>query len=84
MNSVTKGARRIRAQIFQRSALDDSAFVHQHDLVAEVGGFREVVSDEDGRLLQPRENFLQVFLQRGADQRIERAERFVEEKQLGR
>ena len=33
---------------------------------------------------KPRENFFQVFLQGGADQRIERAERFVEQKQFRR
>src|SRR2546423_839075 len=37
---------------------------------------------ENRRLIQTRENFFQIFLKRGPDQRIESAERFVEQEQL--
>ncbi len=84
MKSVTKWAGRISSKIVERSALHDSPFIHQHDLVAEVGGFREIVSDQNGGLFQPGKNFLQIFLECGANERIECAERLVEQQKLGR
>ena len=84
MNSVTKCARRPFAKIGNRTLLNDPAFVHEHDLVAEIGGFGEIVRDQNRGLLQSLENFLQILLQSGADERIERAERFVEQQQFRR
>ena len=66
------------------SALNDAAFVHENDLVAEISRFGEIVSDEDRGLVQALENFLQVLLQRGADEGIKRAERFIEQQQFRR
>jgi len=42
-------ARRFTAQIFERSDLDDPPLVHEHDLVAEISGFGQVVRHEEGR-----------------------------------
>src|SRR4029453_11164171 len=71
-------------KIGKRALLDDVAFVHEHDLITEIGCFGQIVSDEERCLTQARENFLEILLQRSTHQRIERAERFVEEEQLGR
>ena len=54
------------------------------EVIAEIRRFREVVRDENRGLLQTREDFLQVGLQGGAHQRVERAERFIEQEELGR
>ena len=76
--------RRFFAKIDNRTLLHDAAFVHEHDFVAEISGFGQIVRDEQRGLLQTRENFLQIFLQRGAHERIERAERLVEQQQFRR
>ena len=78
-----ENASRFRPQIIERPALDDPAFAHEHDFVSEIGGFGQVVRNENRGLVEPRKNFFQVLLQGGADERIERSERFVEEQQLG-
>src|SRR5215475_10271534 len=68
----------------KRTFLNDPSFAHENDRVAEVGRFGEIVRDEQRGLLESREDFLQILLQGGADERIERAERLVEQKQFGR
>ena len=75
-------ARRFRAESFQRSDLHDAPLIHEHDFIAEVRGFGQIVRDENGGLLQPRKNFLQIFLLCGSNQGIERAQRFVEQEQF--
>ena len=65
-------------KIDERTLLNDPAFIHQHDFVAEVGGFGEIVRDKKRGLSQAREDFLQVFLERRTHERIERAERLIE------
>src|SRR4030095_6006265 len=62
--------------------LNDPAFIHEHNCVAEIGGFGEIVRDEERGLLESREDFLQIHLQSSADERIKRAERFIEQKQF--
>src|SRR5437879_617129 len=79
-----ESTRRFRAQIFQRAGLDNAAFAHQDNFISKIGRFGEIVCHEDCGLLQPRKNFFQIFLQCGANERVERAERLVEEEQLGR
>ena len=76
--------RRLFLQLTQRSFLHDASFVHQHDFIAEISRFGEIVRHENGGLFQPLENLLQIFLERGTDERVERAERFVEQEQLRR
>src|ERR1700730_6322954 len=44
--------RRSLAKIDNRSLLHDSAFVHEDDLVAEIGGFGEIVRDKQRGLLE--------------------------------
>ena len=70
---------RLFTQIGNRAFLNDPAFIHEHDLVGKINRFRQIVSDEKHRLTQARENFLEIFLQRSAHQRIERAERLIEQ-----
>src|SRR4051794_11119336 len=67
------------AEIGDRAFLNDSAFVHEHDLVCKISRFRQIVSDEKYRLAKPHENFLEIFLQRSAYQRVERAQRLIEQ-----
>src|SRR5437764_14999322 len=67
------------AEIIQRPPLYNPAFVHAHNLVPQISGLRQIVGDENRGLVEPLENFFQIFLERGADQRIERPEWFVEQ-----
>ena len=54
------------------------------NLVAKKGGFGQIVRNEQNCLLKSRENFLQIALQIHPHEWIERGERLVEQKQLGR
>ena len=77
MNSRNEFVRRRFAQIVAIDpCLHDPAFVHEHDLVAEIGGFGQIVRNQKGGLLQPRENFLQIVLQTQREQ-VDRARRAV-------
>ena len=67
------------AQIGDRAFLNDPAFIHEHDHVGKINRFRQIVSDKKHRLIQARENFLEIFLQRSAHQRVKRAERLIEQ-----
>ena len=63
--------------------LDDLAVAHDHDVVAELERLGEVVGDEDHGLadlaMEPDDLVLHV----APDERVERAERLVEEHDLG-
>ena len=71
-------------QVAEAPALDDASAAHQRDLVADRGRLADVVRDEEHRLVQPLEDGAQVPLEVGADHRIERGERLVEEGTWGR
>src|ERR1700730_4054722 len=58
--------RRFLAKIDNRSLLHDAALVHQHNLVAQIGGLCEIMRDKQCGLLEARKNLFQIFLQRGA------------------
>ena len=73
-----------RAEIRDRSALDDPTFVHECDLVAQKGGLSQVVGNEQNRLLKTRADFLEIALEIHPNKGIERSERLVEQKQLWR
>jgi hypothetical protein len=75
---------RFGAEIRDRSALDDSTFVHERDLVAQKGGLSQVVCNEQNRLLKSRANFLEIALEIHPNNGVERGEWLVEQKQLGR
>ena len=60
------------------------AFVHQNNFVAEISRFGEVVGDQKYRLFQPGEDLLQIFLEGGADEGIERTQWFIKQQQLRR
>src|ERR1044071_6008425 len=45
-------ARRVPAQIFERSDLHHASLVHEHELIAEISGFGQIVRHEEGGLLQ--------------------------------
>ena len=56
-------------KIGERTLLDDPAFIHEHDFVAKIGGFGEIVRDQKRGLSQACEDFLQVFLERRTNER---------------
>ena len=60
-------------EIHDRAALNNPALVHEDDDVTEIRSLGEIVRNQERSLLQPRKDFLQIFLQGGAHQRIERA-----------
>src|SRR5207245_229611 len=62
----------------------DPSFIHQDNDITEVASFREIVRNQNRSLLQAREDFLQVLLQRRPNEWIKRAERFVEQEKIGR
>src|SRR5215472_10057602 len=72
------------AQIGNRAVLHDPAFIQEHDFVCKINRFRQIVSYKKHRLTKSRENFLEVFLQGSAHQRVERPQRLIEQQQLWR
>ena len=70
-------------QLLRPAGLDDRPVAHDQDVVAELQRLGEVVGDEDHRLadfvVEPEDLVLHV----PPDQRVERAERLVEEHHLG-
>ena len=66
--------------VLRRAGLDDAPALHDGDVVADLQRLFEVVADEDDRLLQRRLKLQELVLQLGADQRIERRERLVHQK----
>ena len=64
--------------------LNDTAFIHEHDHVSKVRCFRQIMSHEQRCLVQRGEDFFQILLQSGANERIERPERFIEQQKFGR
>src|SRR5437016_5806879 len=74
-----EGAGRLFVKNGERTLLDHSAFIHEHDFVSEISGFGEIVGYQKRRLAEAGENFLQILLQRCAHERIERTQRFIEQ-----
>src|SRR6266704_2019432 len=58
--SRNEGAGRLFAKIGERTLLDDSAFIHEHDFVSEISGFGEIVGYQKRRLAEAGKNFLQI------------------------
>ena len=75
---------RFRAEVCDRTALDNPAFVHERDLITQKGGFSQIVGDEQDGLLKARANFLQIALEIHPNKGIERSEGLIEQKQLRR
>ena len=69
--------------IFGRPDLDDAAVLHDCDSGPESDGFIQIVSDEQGRLVQVLGELEKLVLQLAADQRIEGAERLVHQEHVG-
>ena len=65
-----------------RADLHEPAVLHDRDAVAELQGLGEVVGDEDHRLAQVLLQRDHLILHVPADQRVERAERLVEQQDL--
>ena len=61
----------------------DPEIERRQNRIAEERGFAEIVRDHDDRLAERREDLLQVALQIEADERVEGAERLVEQQQIG-
>src|SRR5467141_2479811 len=57
-----EGAGRLFTKIGERTLLDDSAFIHEHDFVSEISGFGQIVGDQKRCLAEAGENFLQILL----------------------
>jgi len=55
------------SQVQRRPALRHPTYMHQNDLVGEIGCFREVVSHKDDGLARAGKDFFQVALESGAD-----------------
>src|SRR5947208_17142586 len=67
-------------QVGQRALLDDSAFPQQYNRIAKVAGFRKVVRHHHNGFAERLEDLAQVSLQFGANDWIEGAQWFVEQK----
>lgn len=63
----------------RRAVLYDFTVMQEHDALGEKSGFFEIVRDQNDGTGQPRKFLMQLFLQLETDDRIERAERFVEQ-----
>ncbi len=74
---------RLQHQVGAGADLDDAAFAHDGDAVGEPQRLEEIVRDEDDRLLEQGLQPQELVLHLPADQRIERAERLVEEPDVG-
>src|SRR5438105_4856573 len=72
-------ARRLFPKIDNRTLLHDAAFVHEHDFVAQVSRFGEIVHDQERGLFEASENVFQIFLQRRTHERVERAEWLIQQ-----
>jgi len=70
-------------QVGQRPPLDHPAFAHHDDVVAQVGGLAHVVGDQHDGLLDAAEDGFQLGLELAAGDGVQRAERLVEEDDLG-
>ena len=71
--------RGMRLQLGQRALLHHASLAHQHHVLPEEGRLREIMGDQHHRLAQPLEDGAQVHLQLGADHRVQRAQRLVEQ-----
>ena len=71
------------AEIVQATLLGDFAFVHQYKRVAKESGFDKIVRDENDRLREPSKNVFEIALKTGTHERIKRAERLIQQEQLG-
>ena len=79
-----EGVGRRRAELLEGAAGFDAALSEEDDVVGcEVGGFGEVVCDEDDGFVEPLEEVAELVLEFGADEWVEGAERFVEEEDFG-
>ena len=67
----------------ERALLDDASGAHEDDQVGELRRFADVVGDDHDGLAERAEDGAQVVAQLGAHQRIQRAERLVEQQHLG-
>ena len=73
---------RLVDQLRQGTLLDDAAFAHQNDDVAEKPGLAHVVGDQDDGLVQRAENVAQILLQVGAHDGVEGAEGLVQQQDV--
>ncbi len=73
---------RMRHDLLGRPHLDEPAVLHDRDPVAELQRLGEVVGDEDHRLLHLVLEADHLVLHVAADQRVQRAEGFIEEHDL--
>ena len=80
---MTNGSAGAADQRRERPLLHDAAVAHQHDDVGQERRLADVVGHDDDRLAQRPEDAAQVVVQLGAHQRIERAQRLVEQQHLG-
>ena len=70
-------------QLLGSAGLDDVAVAHDHDVVAQLEGLGQVVGDEHHRLADLIVEAQDLVLHVAPDQRIEGAERLIEEHDLG-
>src|SRR5260370_11183095 len=78
------GDERIRRpveEILETALLHDATVAQEDDVVAQKSGLAKVVGDQHHRLAERAKDGAQIALQVGADERIERAQRLIEEEQ---
>jgi hypothetical protein len=73
-----------RAEIRDRSALNDPAFIHERNLVGQKSGFSQVMRNEQNGLLKSCANLLEIALEIHSNKGIKRREWLIEQKQFGR
>src|ERR1700728_3559560 len=69
--------------ILGRAGLYDAAAFEDRDLIAELQGLIEIVTDEQNRALHARLQRQQLILEFAADQRMERRERLIHQQDIG-
>ena len=79
---ATNGSAGDAGEVLERARLHDAPVAEQHEPAREERRLGEVVRDEHHRLAELAEDAAQVLLQVGARERVERAERLVEEEDL--
>ena len=77
------GVARAQDDVLGPAGLDDAPALQDGDRRAELHRLLQVVADEEDRAADPGLERLELVLQPGADQRVERRERFVHQQDRG-
>ena len=81
MNSDTKGSAGFSRRSVTEPFCTTAAFIHEHDFIAKIDRLSQIMSDERAPSAVTAQNFLEILLQSGAHQRVQCAERLIEQQQ---